>query len=151
MPFFSGILTGIIVAFFFTSNPLRLWPEDLVGELALSPEENSSPSDFIVQEPSSQPTLPLSSNADANSLLPPPVEYDSEETAIFHEIWQPFRSEASASGFADYLTRQTGQDFIVEKTAPGEYQVGFFSEGEADRASVLEAIRHLVNYQPMLL
>ncbi len=48
-------------------------------------------------------------------------------------FWTPFRSRASADGFARHLTESTGQDIQVLRLGPGEYRVAFFHQGEDER------------------
>jgi len=48
-------------------------------------------------------------------------------------FWTPFRSRASADGFARHLTESTGQDIQVLRLGPGEYRVAFFHQGEEER------------------
>ncbi|MGB5541821.1 MAG: hypothetical protein WBO15_00355 [Gammaproteobacteria bacterium] len=48
-------------------------------------------------------------------------------------FWTPFRSRASADGFARHLNESTGQDIQVLRLGPGEYRVAFFHQGEAER------------------
>jgi hypothetical protein len=48
-------------------------------------------------------------------------------------FWTPFRSRASADGFARHLNESTGQDIQVLRLGPGEYRVAFFHQGEEER------------------
>ena len=48
-------------------------------------------------------------------------------------FWTPFRSRASADGFARHLNERTGQDIQVLRLGPGEYRVAFFHQGEQER------------------
>jgi len=40
-------------------------------------------------------------------------------------FFTPFRSEASALGFAGFLQRTTGREFVVRRAGPGKYRVWF--------------------------
>ncbi|MGD8976993.1 MAG: hypothetical protein PVG91_05255 [Gammaproteobacteria bacterium] len=55
-------------------------------------------------------------------------------------FWTPFRSRASADGFAQHLIRATGQDIRVLRIGPGEYRVAFFHNGEEDRQRHLASL-----------
>ncbi len=66
---------------------------------------------------------------------------------LFQVAWTPFRSEASASGFATKLENQLGQAFRIIKVGPGQYEVGFEFTTDVDRVSVLEAIARLTGFQ----
>ncbi len=53
-------------------------------------------------------------------------------------VWEPFRSEMSAVGFADRLTRSLDHPFLVERRGPGRYQVVFGYRDEAERTTLLQ-------------
>ena len=55
-------------------------------------------------------------------------------------FWTPFRSHASADGFAQHLIQATGQDIRVLRIGPGEYRVAFFHNGEEDRRRHLASL-----------
>jgi hypothetical protein len=59
-------------------------------------------------------------------------------------IWQAFRSEMSARGFARHLAQTVDHRLDVQKAAPGRYLVGFRYETAAERESVLQAIAEVV-------
>lgn len=57
----------------------------------------------------------------------------------WYVFWTPFRSEASASGFAARLGRDTGRDYRVIRAGPGEYRVALFHADDHDlRTHLLE-------------
>jgi hypothetical protein len=69
----------------------------------------------------------------------PPAESDSQYWEAF---FTPFRSRASADGFARFLQTATGRDFRVTKAAPGEYRVWVRVDpagSSADRIAEIEA------------
>ncbi len=64
----------------------------------------------------------------------------------FQTAWMPFRSEKSASGFADKLSRQLARDFHVVRLGPGKYQVGFTFVSFDDRDEVLRTIENITGF-----
>ena len=69
----------------------------------------------------------------------PPAESDSQYWEAF---FTPFRSRASADGFARFLQTATGRDFRVTKAGPGEYRVWVRVDpagSSADRIAEIEA------------
>ncbi len=58
----------------------------------------------------------------------------------WHVFWQPFRSEFSATGFAQRLEQATGMDFRVSRVGPGRYEVAFAYLDEEQRQSRLAQI-----------
>jgi hypothetical protein len=59
----------------------------------------------------------------------------------FQTIWSPFRSEASATGFAEILAEQTGHEFRVVRISIGKYQVGFDAGTQDEQQRIEAAIR----------
>jgi hypothetical protein len=53
----------------------------------------------------------------------PPLEVSTPDHTGEATVWSPFHSEASASGFANRLTRQLAHPFQVRKLGPAEYVV----------------------------
>lgn len=56
-------------------------------------------------------------------------------------LWQAFRSELSAKGFAGHLQRLTGQHYRVRRTSPWAYQVELAYDDTRQRDAVLQEIR----------
>ena len=52
-------------------------------------------------------------------------------------VWAPFRSQMSASGFAERLSRSLDHTFAVERRGPGRYQVVFHYADEDQRQALL--------------
>jgi hypothetical protein len=77
------------------------------------------------------------SGANLEALPPPP---GTGGAGGWHAFWTPFRSEASATGFARHLERATGESYRVVRTGPGAYRVAFWHEGEDERSRRLLAI-----------
>lgn len=77
---------------------------------------------------------------DANEAEPrSPAETGSPQWEAF---FTPFRSQASADGFARFLQTATGRDFMVTRAGPGEYRVWVrvdSSGSSADRIAEIEA------------
>jgi hypothetical protein len=55
-------------------------------------------------------------------------------------FWTPFRSRASADGFARHLNQASGQEIRVLRIGPGEYRVAFFHAGEEERQRHLASL-----------
>ena len=55
-------------------------------------------------------------------------------------FFTPFRSEASATGFARHLEASTGRRFRVTREGPGDYRVEFLVDDEEDEAARLDEI-----------
>lgn len=55
-------------------------------------------------------------------------------------FWTPFRSRASADGFARHLNQTTGQEIRVLRIGPGEYRVAFFHADEEERQRHLASL-----------
>lgn len=58
-------------------------------------------------------------------------------------FFAPFRSEASARGFAGFLQRTTGREFVVRQTGPGDYRVWFrlaAGESRPERLAEIEKV-----------
>jgi len=58
----------------------------------------------------------------------------------WHPIWNPFRSQLSARGFAARLESLTGLEYRVTEVSPGSYQVAFAHGDEAERHTNLARI-----------
>jgi len=58
----------------------------------------------------------------------------------WHGLWHPFRSEISATRFAERLARMTGREYRVQRLSPWAYQVEFVSLDDADRVATLQDI-----------
>lgn len=72
--------------------------------------------------------------------IPEPVTSDEESWEAF---FTPFRSQASAEGFARFLGAATGHEFRVARAGPGQYRVWFrIEEGESlpQRIAEIEAV-----------
>ncbi len=98
--------------------------------------------------------LPLPKLAAAPAVVATPMESyrDRVSAPVLTELsqeqsfWVPFRSEASARGFASKLTEQLARQFQVLRAGPGQYLVVFGYSTEAERAEVLAEIRAVTGY-----
>ncbi len=81
--------------------------------------------------------------------FPTPITHASKIPVAddFQTVWVPFRSERSATGFADKLSKQLQRQFKVVRQGPGKYQVGFIAASTNDRNEVLEGIENLTGYR----
>jgi len=62
-------------------------------------------------------------------------------------FFTPFRSEASAQGFAGFLQSATGREFVVRRMGPGDYRVWFSmapGESRPQRLAEIEAVTGMV-------
>ncbi len=62
-------------------------------------------------------------------------------------FFTPFRSEASAQGFARFLQSATGREFAVRRAGPGDYRVWFSmaaGESRPERLAEIEAVTGMV-------
>ena len=155
MQFLTGILTGILVAIVYTKNLHQdLWQEITLAYTELQPKPTTpvEQAAIDIQVPLQPETLPL---------VPVPVQDHTIEQVSdsvdpiddakpfdgFQLAWMPFRSETSASGFADKLSRQLGRDFLVVKKGPGHYEVGFHYQSGQEREKVLDYVESLTGFR----
>ena len=59
---------------------------------------------------------------------------------LWQSVWNPFRSQIAANGFAARLTAVTGIDYRVVRLKPGTYQVAFAYADDSERAAKLAQI-----------
>lgn len=64
-------------------------------------------------------------------------------TPLNYTIWSPFRSEISASGFANNLSTQLDRAFRVVRRAPGHYEVVFDYLSDTELVEVLDAVEKI--------
>lgn len=122
---------------------------DLAGPGPVGPEPMASEptrqtlveADTARQEPADLP--PLTAEAIGGTVAAA-VADDALEPASSgagtEYIWQGFRSEMSARGFARHLEATLNRRLEVHKAAPGRYLVGFHYESAAERESLLQAV-----------
>jgi hypothetical protein len=98
--------------------------------------------------------LPLPKLAAAPAVIATSMDSDRDrasapvltELSQEQSFWVPFRSEASARGFASKLTEQLARQFQVLRAGPGQYLVVFGYSTEAERAEVLAEIHAVTGY-----
>ena len=69
------------------------------------------------------------------------------EDRAFQVAWMPFRSEASARGFAEQLSRQLGVDMQIHKSGPGHYEVGFEYDSVSERELRLQQLEAITGFR----
>ena len=119
-------------------------PEDpvLVPETAV--QADPAPS-----QNASEATFPLAvARLDAE---PAPVAVlgpGAKAEPLWHPLWTPFRSQASAQGFADHLSRTSGRHLRVEHQGPGRYRVQLAYRDAADLRLGLDHIAEVSGLSP---
>jgi hypothetical protein len=63
-------------------------------------------------------------------------------------VWIPFRSEMSATGFAERLGRALDHPFDVRREGPGAYQVVFPYDDAREREALLEQVAAVTGARP---
>lgn len=76
----------------------------------------------------------------SNTLSPRAEAASPALGSAWHSVWQPFRSELSARGFAERLANVTGREYRVRRVSPWAYQVELAHVGEADKLTALQQI-----------
>ncbi len=61
-------------------------------------------------------------------------------------VWDNFRSEATARGFAGFIARKTGRRFEVQPVGLGHYRVVYHYASEADRQATLAAVNNIAGH-----
>ena len=75
-----------------------------------------------------------------NSIATNDVSNRAPEFQEWQPVWQAFRSELSAKGFAGQLQRLTGLEYRVRRASPWNYQVEFAFADAGQRDTVLRDI-----------
>ena len=65
----------------------------------------------------------------------------TSETRKWHPVWEAFRSELSAKGFADHLKRLTQHEFRVRRQSAWTYQVEFAYATDTELTEALDDIQ----------
>lgn len=73
--------------------------------------------------------------------------FQTASQTAFQTVWKPFRSQTSATGFAASLSRRLPDEFVVLKTAPGNYEVGFHFNNPVQQKTVLDAVAGITGYR----
>jgi hypothetical protein len=137
----------------------RLWQRD-----ATSPNDMQSDREPLLPNPerediTSGPQNAVDRDTGASDQVPPQTEISTIESAqrsqdalgsetkpidpgtSWHAVWNPFRSELSASGFAERLARLTDREYRVRRISVGAYQVEVGYNPEIGVADTLVQIR----------
>lgn len=107
----------------------------------IRPQDDNSPAEnaYAAIEKTSPP-LPFQDSGAA-------VGVDQVDDGVWHAFWTPFRSEASANGFASRLERETGREYKVIRKGPGQYRVAFYHTDDSDRRARLVEIEQVSGLQ----
>ncbi|UCG71550.1 MAG: hypothetical protein JSV45_09790 [Chromatiales bacterium] len=117
-------------------------PEELQGpEWGLDESLETEPLPPASVEPASPATVlaevaPLMDEASAAAAPAAPAQ-----DAHWQSIWNPFRSQIAANGFAARLSAVTDIDYRVVCLKPGAYQVAFAYSDDSERAAKLAQIQ----------
>lgn len=97
-------------------------------------------------ETSAELSAEISPKAAAEPAVVEPMvlEPAAEGTRGTEFIWQAFRSEMSARGFARHLEETLHHPMQVQKASAGRYLVGFRYESAAERETVLKAMSQIM-------
>lgn len=94
-----------------------------------------APDDDLLQKPAATAASPAPISLAAQLDPAENAENLENPTQGSAQVWTLFHSEASASGFANYLSHSIGHPFEVTKLAPAQYQVSYsFSSSEQAQA-----------------
>ncbi len=124
------------------------WPADT----ELPADAANLADDFAYATPAATDSLPTddttqtnawatSTAAAANTASLPPDPAMPNSDPLWQSIWNPFRSEIAANGFAARLTAITGIDYRVVRLKPGVYQVAFAYSDDSERTTKLAQIQ----------
>ncbi len=159
MRFILGLIFGVAVTFsgawYLTSarhvapaepSTGQLMPEDTALPVAETPGfdlenvEQLATYDDLPPPPAERPADPeLAQVASTESAEQrEPVEPTEQPTQNSEPVWTVFHSEASASGFANYLSQSINHPFEVTKLGPAQYQVSY-SYSSSEQAQMLAA------------
>jgi hypothetical protein len=116
------------------ADPLTLGPEAPRPPFADPDTTEDGPPDPVDQEAD----LAARQNIPDAPAAAPTLPEDRWEA-----FFTPFRSEASALGFAGFLQRTTGREFVVRRAGPGDYRVWFrlaAGESRPERLAEIEKV-----------
>jgi hypothetical protein len=120
--------------------PLRFaapasWPEPPIAEAPMPAADTAS--GRVASTPVTEPPIAL---PQGESPALKEVSDPLERQPGWQPLWQAFRSELSAKGFAGQLQRLTGQRYRVRRTSPWAYQVELAYDDARQRDAVLQEI-----------
>ncbi len=150
MKFILGLIFGMAVTFtgawFLTQaqgaepaeQPVPLEIPELVQHRATetlvsdNDDKPTAPEEDVLETPSATTDFPAEIEA---AELMAPIEHSEQGS---EPVWTLFHSEASASGFANYLSTSLDHPFEVTRLGPAQYQVSY-SYTNAEQAQALAA------------
>lgn len=94
------------------------------------------------------PELPEAVTVDLLAAAEPAAPSADGPAAGVQPVWVPFRSERSATGFAERLAARLDHPFEVRRRSPGVYEVAFAYAGETQRTELLEGVRAATGAAP---
>lgn len=116
------------------------------GVMAAIPEETHLAEPGLIPEPT--PELNKVQTTHEVEAVPEVQPTPEVQPAPERQVaWTSFRSERSATGFAEKLSSQLSREFQVVKEGPGRYQVVFSYFSEAERAAVLGEIEAITGFR----
>jgi len=111
---------------------------DLAGANTLvtpsTPELNAQPAATAMM-----PDIP----AGKAPTLAPPIDAPPAPAAGEAVVWSPFHSEASATGFANRLSRQLSHPFEVRRQGPANYVVVYSFDTQSQHMALQEQISQI--------
>ena len=123
------------------SRPIPALPAPASGT-----DENHGPAGVSREKETDgeQPTspgdaTPVTVEAGEDQSKPQPISPAEESQGSWEAFFTPFRSQASAEGFARFLGSATGHDFRVARAGAGQYRVWFrIEDGESRPQRIAE-------------
>jgi hypothetical protein len=101
-------------------------------------EIDIAPEDDLLQNPAATAASPATSPLAAQRDSPEKAENPDSQAQGSEQVWTLFHSEASASGFANYLSHSIDHPFVVTKLGPAQYEVSY-SYTSSEQAQALAA------------
>jgi|GEM_PF-3236667 len=142
MRFILGLIFGVAVTFSGAWYLTSAQDVDLAepDSRQTMPEVAALP---VAETPANGPTEPelgqMAWTRSEEQTEPAEPAESTEQTAQNSEpVWTVFHSEASASGFANYLSQSINHPFEVTKLGPAQYQVSY-SYSSSEQAQMLAA------------
>ena len=97
-----------------------------------SDDKPTAPEEVVPETPLTTTDFPAENEA---AELKAPIEHSEQGS---EPVWTLFHSEASASGFANYLSDSLDHPFVVTRLGPAQYQVSY-SYTNSEQAQALAA------------
>ena len=110
--------------------------------------EPAMPAEPIPIGDASEPALPPAGLQRDDATPPAATTASALAEPHWHPLWTPFRSQASAQGFAEHLGRLSGRRLTVERIGPGQYRVRLAYQDAADLQLGLARIAEVSGLSP---